>query len=385
MGYVREADCVAKILPLSAMKKGFSFILCFLCWVPVLLGQEPRPVRNVDVNPFYGSILLHNPDISHLIRAHPAGFILALNRKTFGQEAWEERYGYPDQGISLIYQHMGTRTLGDNLGLYLHYNFYFWQRRLQLRIGQGIAYNTNPYDFRDNFRNNAYGSHLMSSTYLMFQYHRERIWNRLGLKAGITLVHYSNANVRAPNTSTNTLGLTAGLVYELDAAPSGGYTYKRWPRTPVEEGVRLNLVFRSGINESDVVGSGQFPFYILSAYADKRLGQLSAIHVGAEVFYSNFLKELIRFQSNSFPELNVAPDADFKRVGLMVGHELFINRLSVLAQLGYYVYYPFDFEGRVYNRVGIKRYFGTKWFGAISLKSHGAKAEAIEFGVGIRL
>jgi hypothetical protein len=35
--------------------------------------------------------------------------------------------------------------------------------------------------------------------------------------------------------------------------------------------------------------------------------------------------------------------------------------------------------------VGIKRYFGQKWFGAISLKSHGAKAEAIELGVGIRL
>jgi hypothetical protein len=69
----------------------------------------------------------------------------------------------------------------------------------------------------------------------------------------------------------------------------------------------------------------------------------------------------------------------------MVGHELFINRLSVLVQLGYYVYYPFEFEGRVYNRVGIKRYFGSNWFGAISLKSHGAKAEAIEFGVGIRL
>lgn len=380
-----DPDYTPKVLPLSPMKKGFSFILCVLLWVPALLGQETAPVRNLDLNPFYGSVLLHNPDVSHLIRAHPGGFILALNRKTFGQEAWEERYGYPDQGVSFIYQHMGNRTLGDNLGLYVHYNFYFWKRNLQLRIGQGIAFNTNPYDRVENFRNNAYGSHLMSSTYLMFQYHRERIWNRLGLKAGITLVHYSNANVRAPNTSTNTLGLTAGFIYELDPVPEGGYTYKSLPETPVKEGVRLNLVFRSGINESDVVGSGQYPFYIFSAYADKRLGQISAVHLGAEVYFSNFLKELIRFQSNSFPELNVSPDADFKRVGIMVGHELFINRLSVLVQLGYYVYYPFEFEGRVYNRVGIKRYFGSNWFGAISLKSHGAKAEAIEFGVGIRL
>ena len=366
------------------MKKGFSFILCVLLWVPSLLGQDSTPVRNLDLNPFYGSVLLHNPDISHPIRAHPAGFILALNRKTFGQEAWEERYGYPDQGVSFIYQDMGTETLGDNFGLYLHYNFYFWKRQLQFRIGQGIAYNTNPYA-EDNFRNNAYGTQLMSSTYLMFQFHRERIWERLGFHAGITLVHYSNANVRAPNTSTNTLGLTAGLVYELGEDPQREYEYRSWPKEKITERVRFNLVFRSGVNESDVVGSGQFPFYIFSAYADKRLAAISAVHVGTEVYFSNFLKELIRYQSSSFPELGVDPDADYRRVGIMLGHELFINKLTVLTQLGYYIYYPFDFEGRVYNRIGVKRYFGQKWFGAISLKSHGAKAEAIEFGVGIRI
>ena len=387
MGCTRTiSGLLPKNIPLRAMNKGFGILFWFLPWLMPLLGQEGPPrVRNLDLNPFYGSVLLHNPDISHLIREHPAGFILGWNRKTFGAEAWEERYGYPDQGISFVYQDMGTPTLGQNYGLYLHYNFYFWKRNLQLRIGQGVAYNTNPYDRTGNFRNNAYGSHLMSSTYLMFQFHRERIWNRLGFHAGLALVHYSNANVRAPNTSTNTLGLTAGLIYELGKDPQQDYEYRKWPKESIREGVRVNLVFRSGINESDVVGSGQFPFYILSAYADKRLGVVSAIHAGTEVYFSNFLKELIRFQSNSFPELEVEPNADFKRVGIMVGHELFINKLTVLAQLGYYVYYPFDFEGRVYNRIGIKRYFGPRWFGAISLKSHGAKAEALEFGVGIRL
>jgi len=103
------------------------------------------------------------------------------------------------------------------------------------------------------------------------------------------------------------------------------------------------------------------------------------------VFFSNFLKELIRFQATSFPELNVDPDTDFKRVGVFIGHELFINKLSVLTQLGYYVYYPFDFEGRVYNRIGLKRYFGKKLFGSVSLRSHGAAAEAVEFGIGVRI
>ena len=64
---------------------------------------------------------------------------------------------------------------------------------------------------------------------------------------------------------------------------------------------------------------------------------------------------------------------------------LLLNKTSLITQLGYYVYYPFDFEGRTYVRIGLKRYFAKKWFGALTLKSHGAKAEGVEFGVGVRL
>ena len=107
--------------------------------------------------------------------------------------------------------------------------------------------------------------------------------------------------------------------------------------------------------------------------------------LGVDVFFSNFLKELIYYQSVSFPELDVTGDEDYKRVGLFAGHELFINKMSIETQFGYYVYYPFDFEGRTYIRIGLKRYFGNKFFGAMTLKSHGAKAEAVEFGIGVRL
>ena len=358
----------------------FSSVVCFS------QGEDLPKKFTVDANPFYGSILLHNPDISHLITEHPSGIILAFNRKTYGSQEWEQVYNYPDLGFSFVYQDMDNATLGKNYGLYAHYNFYFFKRKLQFRIGQGVAYNTNPYDKNLNFRNNAYGSHLLSSTFLMFNYHRENLFKGIGFKAGISVVHYSNANFKAPNTSTNTLAFNAGLVYDLD----GGMEYEYMTKTKgeeekIKEPLQFNLAFRSGLNESDVIDSGRFPFYIVSAYADKRLGRVSAIQVGADLFFSNFLKELIRFQAIAFPELNVSEDTDFKRVGLFLGHELFINRMSVVTQLGYYVYYPFDFEGRVYNRIGLKRYFGDTWFGAITLKSHGAKAEAVEFGIGVRL
>ena len=327
----------------------FKFLFFLLFSITFCFSQESTELKKytLDANQFYGSIILHNPDISHLINAHPGGVIL------------------------------------KNYSLYAHYNFYFFKRNMQLRVGQGIAYTSNPYDKTTNFRNNAYGSDFLSSTYLMFNYHKENIFKGLGFKAGVSIIHYSNANFRAPNTSTNTMALNAGLVYDLDGGTEIEYVHRE--KEMFTEPVRYNFALRTGLNESDVINSGQYGFVVLSAYADKRLGRKSAIQMGTDVYFSNFLKELIRYQSIAFPENNVAADDDYKRVGVFVGHELFINKMSIISQLGYYVYYPFDFEGRMYNRMGLKRYFGDKVYGAITLKSHGAKAEAVELGIGIRL
>lgn len=372
------------VLPLRPMNLRLFTIFLFLAAFCFSQEKELPKKNTLDISQFYGSILLHNPDISHLIAAHPAGLILGYNRKTYGTKEWHSLYNYPDMGYTFIYQNMNNGTLGDNYSLYAHFNFYFFKRNMQFRIGQGLAYNTNPYDKNLNFRNNAYGSHILSSTFLMLNYHKENIFKGLGFKAGISVIHYSNANVKAPNTSTNTFALNAGLTYDLDGGRPVHYL-PREKREKVREPLRYNLAFRTGLNESDVVGSGQYGFMVLSAYADKRLGRKSAVQLGADIFFSNFLKELIRYQSISFPENGVSANDDHKRVGVFIGHELFINTLSIGTQLGYYVYYPFDFEGKLYNRLSIKRYFGKKIFGVVSLKSHGAAAEAVEFGVGVRL
>ncbi len=355
-------------------------LVCGLCFSQDNTGLNKY---TLDASPFYGSILLHNPDIAQLITSHPGGVILGFNKKHFGSERWEVDYNYPDTGFTFVYQNMNNRTLGENFGIYAHYNFYFFKRNVQLRIGQGIAYNTNPYDRVTNFRNSAYGSHFLSSTMAMLNYHKEHIIGGLGINAGVSLIHYSNANFKAPNTSTNTFALNVGLIYDLNQNIESEFLNPQ--KESIEEPIRFNGVLRTGLNEGDVVGSGQFGFLVVSAYLDKRLGRKSALQFGGDFFLSYFLKELIRFQSNSFPEMNVDPDSDFRRAGLFVGHELFINKLSLVTQLGYYVYYPFDFEGRVYNRIGLKRYFGDKFFGSVTLKSHAAAAEAVEFGIGVRL
>lgn len=364
--------------------KRFLSVLLFLCGLLSFSQDKDPNLFNVDASYFYGTILEHNPDISHLITAHPTGFMLSFNKKTYGFKDWESRYNYPDWGFSFIHQDLKNHYLGENYSVYAHFNFYFLKRNLNFRVGQGLAYATKPYDKETNFVNNAYGSDFLSTTYIMLNYRKENIFEGFGVHGGVSIIHYSNANVKAPNNSTNTFVFNIGANYLFNHEKEPDYIASTEEKKFTEP-VKYNFVFRAGINESDVIGTGQLPFYNLSMYADKRLNRKSAIQVGTDLFFATFLKELIHFYSVGFPELDVSGKEDWRRWGIFVGHELFINKTSLITQVGYYAYYDYDFEGRVYNRIGLKRYFSDTVFGAITVKSHGAKAEGVEFGIGVRL
>jgi hypothetical protein len=339
-------------------------------------------VRGLELSYSYGTILQHNPDISHLITEHPVALMGYYNHQTRGEKEWEARYNYPDWGVGFAYQDMRNFYLGEAYSAYAFYNFYFFDRWLQVKVGQGMAYMTKPFDPVDNFRNNAYGSRLTSSTLLGLHLRRENIWKGLGIHAGATIIHYSNANVRAPNNSTNTLLFSAGLNYRIDQVED--IRRIKWERRPYREPLAYNVVARLGWNESDIRGSGQFKFYNFSFYADKRINVKSSIQLGTEVIISEFLKEYRDFFANSRPDDGITGDEPYQRVGVFVGHELHLGKTSLLTQLGYYVYWPIPFESRIYNRIGLQRRFLEDYFVSVTVRSHAASAEGVSLGIGYR-
>ena len=361
----------------------FRLLIWFFC-APFFFSfsQENKGNSYVDVNYFKGYVPLHNPDILHLIKGRPEGTLIAWNQRTDGQKEWHRHYNYPDYGASFMFQDFQNPVLGKAYGFYGHFNFYFLKRRMMLRVGQGVVISSNPYDKNSNPKNIAFGSKLLASPYLMLNYKKSNLIGPLGIQTGLLLFHASNGNIKAPNTSVNTIAFNIGLNYELG---SKEIIPEYLPEEVfISEGLKINLVFRSGLNQISVVGGSQFPFYTFSVYADKRFNFFSAFQFGFEASFSQALKEEIYYRSIAFPETPSDSNADYRRIGTFLGYELFINNLSAFAQLGYYIYYPYDFEGRLYNRIGLKYYFGGQWFGAFSVKSHSATAEAIEFGIGIR-
>ncbi|SHG01526.1 Lipid A 3-O-deacylase (PagL) [Salegentibacter echinorum] len=367
------------------MKKLLLLLFLFSCFIN--FGQEKsRKYYAFDANYFYGSILEHNPDIAHLITGHPTGVILGFQQKTYGLKAWERRYNYPDFGYSFTYQDMKNKYLGENYGLYAHFNFYALNRKLMLRIGQGLAYATNPYHPDKNYINNAYGSRILSSTYLMANYYKKNIFKGFGLQAGVSVIHYSNADFKSPNNSTNTFTFNLGVNYLLEHENEPAYVPKDPKEKRYTEPIHYNFVLRGGINTTGVIGSAQYPFFTAAAFADKVINKKSTLQAGAEFFYSRALEEYIYYQSVAFPSGHTSGDEDANRVGIFVGHQLNFNKMSLITQLGFYVYYPYtEYVDQLYNRVGLRRKLTENWWTSITVRSHGANAEAVELSLGYRL
>lgn len=336
----------------------------------------------VEGNYYTGSILPHSEQISHLITAKPDGFLLSFNRKTLGEKYWESFYNFPDYGFTLHYQNNHNQELGDLYGAFAHLNFYFFNRNLQLRIAQGIAYATNPYDRETNFRNLAYGTKFMPSTFFSLNYNKQNIWNGIGFQTGLVFIHHSNATLKAPNISTNTIGLQIGLNYAFDHQEPN----RRFNSQADNFDTKMKYVFsfKTGVNEGHIVGMGQKPFYHINAYAEKRLNRTGSVQLGTELFLSETVKEIIPLFASSFPEANISTDADYKRISVFAGYEMYLSKFSIEGQMGVYVYDQYKVNGSLYQRLGLKYNVTERIFGSVSLKTHFAKAEALEFGVGIK-
>ena len=205
----------------------------------------------------------------------------------------------------------------------------------------------------------------------------------VGLTAGFTFIHASNSNVKSPNSGMNVWAATVGLNYDLDPNSAQATFIPSTESMYFKEPIKFNIAYRMGINESGIIGSGVKPFYVLSAYADKRLNRKSAVQLGTDIYISTILKDFYDLNL-TIPHTNLKETSDFTRVGIFVGHELFINKISVESQIGFYAKYPYEYRGRVYETLGLKRYINNKWFASLRLKAHAADAETFEVGGGIR-
>lgn len=370
------------------------FTLFFLCISTILFCQDKKKQPKhyaIQLEYLYGNIIKHRKNISHLAVSNPSGVSVSFNKKTTASNKDMANYNFPDYGLTFTYQDFKNPTIGSTTALQFHYNFYFGNRASNnlyyLKVAQGVSYVTNPFDLETNNKNIAFGSHLSANTSFAFNYKRKNILKGIDASIGLLLSHFSNGSTKTPNSGINLASINAGMNYNFDYNNPIDYSK---PLKEVErqgkEPIGYNFQFVAGINSTDNLLNKRFPYYTATFYVDKSINKKSILNFGTEVFFSKYLKELIKYNAAAFPEKpNQTGNEDYKRISLITGHELAISKFSILTQIGYYVYFPYKYGERFYERLGIKYYFGKKIFTSLSIKAHFFAAESIDLGIGIRL
>lgn len=365
------------------MKK--IIIIFFLLFSVLVSSQtETKKYNNIQTDFFYGKPIEHDKKLKNAIDGNSYGILLSFNTVSTKNTTFNKLYNYPERGFSFLYQNFNSDVLGEVFGGYRHYNYNLKNTpssNLKLISGFGLGYATKSYNAVTNPNNHAIGSKLLASAYLKLQFFQLLKKEKLSVNTGISLIHFSNIAFKNPNLGINTVNLNVGFNYLLEPIKFQPLQ-EETAINKLDKKLHFNLILRGGYNESLEIGSGLFPFYTVTFYANKTINKFSDITFGVDYFKSEFLKNHIK--NINLEENKTHNENDYTRVGIFVGHELIQNNFSFVSQIGYTVYYPFPYVSRVYERFGLKYKLGKQLFSEVTMKINLFRAEALEIGLGYK-
>lgn len=70
------------------------------------------------------------------------------------------------------------------------------------------------------------------------------------------------------------------------------------------------------------------------------------------------------------------------KAGITLDYELLLGRLSIPMEMGFYIPDGFNYDGFFFHRFGWRYKLTDKWRASLTLKTHFAKADYIEWGLG---
>jgi hypothetical protein len=342
--------------------------------------KDHKYTYSVSVNVFKGFIYQHTQSIGHLISEHPTGFEVSAFKSTYGNRDWQSLYNYPDIGLSLVMINYHNPTLGRSIASLIYNDLYLTphtrSNHLKLRIGGGLAYHTNPYDELQNPRNNVVSSAISGALQMRFEYGIAlKDWKII---SALTLNHFSNAAIRVPNMGINVPTFSLGVSRNV-SSHSLNYVSPANPDN-FSRDIHFNFNIGTGMTSIEMFKDTKFLFLAFTAYGDKRVSRRSIVNAGLDLFMNYGLRENIKYD-----ETTDDPRLDFKRIGVMAGHEFYMDRVGILIQMGIYIYNPYKIGKSAYQRYGIKYYISETFYSALYLKTHAATAEVAELTFGIRL
>ena len=327
----------------------------------------------------YGYIISHRNNMGHLVRGHIKGLEVYYSFRTDGSKTWQQQYNYPEIGLSFMHFDLANPDqLGTLECLYPFIDFKLNKQkrknRLNLRIGIGLAYLTNPFDIKTNHKNNAIGSHMNGFVNMRLNY-ATMLTRSLRMDFGVGLSHASNGATNTPNLGLNMASTNLGLAYLIG---NKEINYKKDSVPPsCKKSWNPSIIAVWGIKELEPPTGPKYMAFGLMVNVYKTLNHKNRIGGGVEMAYNNATKQVWEDDGVTDPAF-----ADIVQAGVKVGYEFKVHRLSLPIDFGYYVFKKQAYNGKMFHRIGMRYMVSKHIIANVTLLTHWAKADYFEWGLG---
>lgn len=325
-----------------------------------------------------GFLAAHRGVMSHLPDERITGVEISLRKRLGATKNWHYFYKYPYVGVTFYGSTVGNNAiLGQAFGSYAFIEFPMnrgTRHILSAKLGSGLGYITKVFDQETNPKNVAISTHVNALICLGIE-GKINIGERHQLNYSFDLTHLSNGATKVPNLGLNMPNFGIGYSYKLRAE-------NKTMRKPVY--VRIQKSFARNwkthvmgilsVKEVFPTNEKKYPVYAISLQERK----LFRPKVGMEVAFDVISKQAVFGYKRYIPKTQWS----ILQMGIFVGYVLPLDHLQFVIGMGKYVKDRYDPDGQFYHRVGMRYQFDNGITANLVLKSHWAKADYIEYGVG---
>ncbi|HZK08823.1 MAG TPA: acyloxyacyl hydrolase [Bacteroidales bacterium] len=360
------------------------FGLMLMLALPTILHAQEKQSRFIDrlsieskIN--YGFIILHHPEMWALTDGYFPIVEASLLLQTDGRRNSQYQRHYPQIGLTYFYSDFGgSEPLGVMHALVPNMRLPLLRRdkiQITFGVGLGVAYLTKKFDRIENYQNLTIGSHYNAA--VNFQLKTTlRLNSQLRVSAGISMTHVSNGTIKTPNYGLNMPALFAGLEYKITRRPIIFVKPEQIKKMRGKVNVRIGAAM--ALKENNDVWDKEFRVYIGQVSVGGYYNNTNRLLLDVDAVYDESTKYAM--EADGVP---VDKYEDVVKGGISLGHEWTFDRLSLLMNLGVYLYNAEYTDEQFYNKLGVGYRFTRYTYASVTLQAHWAKAEFLSFGLGI--
>jgi hypothetical protein len=350
------------------MRSGLFLLFLFISFSSFLQKEWGLEYRQK-----VGFLAAHRGVMSHLAVNQAYAGELSLFFHPKGRKQWHDAIGYPPLGVTLFGGSVGNNTiLGTFWGAYGFLEFPFVKtRHFQLygKTGAGLAYASKVFSNELNPKNVAMSTH--GNALICVGLKSQISFGLNAISLGIDMTHFSNGAFKVPNLGVNLPYLSFGYGRTIQTAP--GDTLQLRDVVPLRKWL-LGVTAITSVKEVFPTGGKKYPIFAMSIHAR----YFSRPKVGLEASFDIISKQAIQAYR---PEI-VKSQWDILQLGVFVGYLLPLDQFHFTLGMGAYLKDKYQPEDAMYHRVGIRYYFKNGLNTQVVLKSHWARADYVEWGLG---